>query len=294
MAAVGRFLGLCLAVTALERQAERYFSLELRSDFVQQREDRLRRSGNSLHVAGRECRELGRRATEVHLQRRRQQRRGCCCSSGVASIGFRAERIEIATGVTQRAPDLVVRRSTAPGLPQVVAPSALQFQEPGALLCGRRSGGCGLARRRAGRKNGEDAKHRDGGEHDRALHGVQYRPASFWTRIPGSSLEMKRPATPFFRRDVRDRFGEVPAVATKVLRIVLALAIGVVCRLGEGDGSMLPRTLAVTLRILDADLNDMCVVRGDRALRDGEAAVSGFHLDAVIRDTQADTKAERL
>jgi hypothetical protein len=36
------------------------------------------------------------------------------------------------------------------------------------------------------------------------------------------------------------------------------------------------------------------VVRRDLTFGDREAAVAGFHLDAVIGDAQADTKAERL
>src|SRR6476660_3398201 len=105
---------------------------------------------------------------------------------------------------------------------------------------------------------------------------------------------MKRTAAPFFRSDVGDSLGEVPAVATKVLSIVLALAVGLVFRLGEDDGSILPRALTVTIGVLDPDLDDMRVVRRDVALGDGETAVSGFHLNAVIGDAQADSKAERL
>jgi hypothetical protein len=71
------------------------------------------------------------------------------------------------------------------------------------------------------------------------------------------SLEMKRTAAPFFRSDVGDRLGEVPAVAAKVLSIVLALAVGMVFRLGQDDGSVLPRALTVTVGILDPNLNDM-------------------------------------
>jgi hypothetical protein len=75
------------------------------------------------------------------------------------------------------------------------------------------------------------------------------------TRI--SSLKTKRTATPLFRSDVGDSFGEVPAVAIKVLSIVLALAVGLVVRLGQDGGSILPRALTVTYGILDPDLNDM-------------------------------------
>ena len=105
---------------------------------------------------------------------------------------------------------------------------------------------------------------------------------------------MKCTAAPFFRSDVGDRLREVPAVAAKVLRIVLALAVGLVFRLAEDDGSILPRARTVTLGVLDPDLNDMRVVRHDRTFGDGQAAVSGFHLDAVIGDPQADSKAEGL
>jgi hypothetical protein len=75
------------------------------------------------------------------------------------------------------------------------------------------------------------------------------------TRI--HSLEMKRTSAPFLRSDVGDGFGEVPAMATKILSVVLALAVGLALRLGQDDGSVLPRALAVPLGILDPDLNDM-------------------------------------
>ena len=104
---------------------------------------------------------------------------------------------------------------------------------------------------------------------------------------------MKGTVAPFFRSDVGDGFGEVPAVTKKVLSIVLALAIGLVFRLGQDDGSMLSRMLAVTLGILDSDLNDMRVVRRNRAFGDGEATVSGFHLDAVVGCTSAARLSDR-
>jgi len=44
---------------------------------------------------------------------------------------------------------------------------------------------------------------------------------------------------------------------TKVLSVVLALAVGLVFRLREDDGSILPRTLTVTVGVLDPDLDDM-------------------------------------
>jgi hypothetical protein len=108
------------------------------------------------------------------------------------------------------------------------------------------------------------------------------------------SFNMKRTAAPFFRSDVGDGFGEVPSVAKQVLSIVLALAIGLVFRLSQDEGSVLSRTLAVTLGILDSDLNDVRVVRRNLSFGDGEATVSGFHLDAVVGNAQTDSKAERL
>ena len=74
---------------------------------------------------------------------------------------------------------------------------------------------------------------------------------------PMTSLAVKRAAAPFFRSNVGNGLGEVPAVAVKVSSVVLALAVGVVFQLGQDDGSILPRALAVTPGILDPDLNDM-------------------------------------
>src|SRR5690349_16279554 len=114
------------------------------------------------------------------------------------------------------------------------------------------------------------------------------------TRTGLGSLKMKGAAAPFFRSDVGNGFGEIPAVAMEVLRVVLALAIRLVCRLGQDDGSVLSRACTVTLGILDPDLNDMRVVRRNRALGDREATVARLHLDAVIGDAQADGKTKRL
>ena len=78
---------------------------------------------------------------------------------------------------------------------------------------------------------------------------------------------MKRTAAPFFRSDIGDSFGEVPAVAVKVLSVVLALAVGLLLRFGQDDGSILSRALAVTLGIFDANLNDVRIVGRPRCLR---------------------------
>jgi hypothetical protein len=71
---------------------------------------------------------------------------------------------------------------------------------------------------------------------------------------------MKCATAPFFGSDIGDGFGEVPAVAVKVLSVVLALAIGLVLGFRQDDGTILSRSLAVTLSIFDANLNDVRVV----------------------------------
>src|SRR5690242_18481520 len=105
---------------------------------------------------------------------------------------------------------------------------------------------------------------------------------------------MKLSAAPLFRSDVGDSFGEIPAVAMKILGVVLALAVGLVGGLAQNGDPVLACALAVTFRILDADLNVLRVIWRDLAFGDGEAPIPGFHLDAVVRDTQADSKPEGL
>ena len=105
---------------------------------------------------------------------------------------------------------------------------------------------------------------------------------------------MKRTLTPLFGSDIGDGFGEVPAVAVKVLSVVLALSIGLLLRFSQDDGTVPSRALAVTLSIFDANLNDVRVVGYHVAFGDGEAAIAGFHLDAVIGDAKTDSKAKSL
>src|SRR5580693_7659315 len=105
---------------------------------------------------------------------------------------------------------------------------------------------------------------------------------------------MKCTTAPFFGSDIGDGFGEVPAVAVKVLSVVLALAIGLVLGFRQDDGTILSRSLAVTLSIFDANLNDVRVVGYHVAFGDGEAAITGFHLDAVIGDAETDGEAKGL
>ena len=105
---------------------------------------------------------------------------------------------------------------------------------------------------------------------------------------------MKRTAAPIVRSDVSDGLGEVPAMPVEVLRVVLALAVRMILRLGQDDRVVLPRACAVRIDILDPHLNVLRVVRGRRAFGDGEATVACLHLDAVICDPEADGEAERL
>ena len=105
---------------------------------------------------------------------------------------------------------------------------------------------------------------------------------------------MKGTAAPFFGSDIGDGLRKVPAVAVKVLSVVLALAIGLVLGFRQDDGTVLSRSLAVSLSIFDANLNDVRVVGYHVAFGDGEAAITGFHLDAVIGDAETDGEAKSL
>jgi hypothetical protein len=111
-----------------------------------------------------------------------------------------------------------------------------------------------------------------------------------WT----ASLKVKSAAAPLFWSDVGDGFGEVPAVAAKVLRIVLALAIGVVSRFTQDEGSALASALAVAAGIFDPDLDYVRVVRLRVAFSNRETAIARLHLDAVIRDAKTNGEAKGL
>jgi hypothetical protein len=105
---------------------------------------------------------------------------------------------------------------------------------------------------------------------------------------------MKFTVTPLFGSDIGDGFGEVPAVAVKVLSVVLALAIGLILRFSQDGGSVLPCPLAVTVGVFDTNLNDVRTVGRHIPFGDGQAAVAGFHLDAVISDPETDGEAKSL
>jgi hypothetical protein len=105
---------------------------------------------------------------------------------------------------------------------------------------------------------------------------------------------MKRTVAPFLGSDISNGFGEVPAVAAKVLSVVLALSIGLVLRFSQDDGTVHPRSRAVTPSIFNANLDDVTIVGHHIAFGNGEATVPGFHLDAVIGDAKTDSETKGL
>lgn len=66
------------------------------------------------------------------------------------------------------------------------------------------------------------------------------------------ALNVKCAAAPLFRSDIGDGFREIPAMAVKVLSVVLALAIGLILRFSQDEGSVLPGAFAVTFSIFNA------------------------------------------
>ncbi len=79
----------------------------------------------------------------------------------------------------------------------------------------------------------------------------------------------------------------------KVLCVVLTLAVHMICRLGENDGSVLPCTLAVGKSVLHAHLNDVRTIGKNVALGNRDASLAGAHLDAVVRNSQPYRKSKR-
>lgn len=105
---------------------------------------------------------------------------------------------------------------------------------------------------------------------------------------------MECTVAPLFRTDVGDSFGEIPAVTVKVLGVVLTLAVGMILRFSQDDGSVLPCAFAVTIGIFDTNLNDVRIVGRHTSFGDGEAALAGFHLDTMIGDAETDGETESL
>ena len=62
----------------------------------------------------------------------------------------------------------------------------------------------------------------------------------------------------------------------------------------QDDGAVLSRALAVRLGMFDAHLHNVRVVGYYVAFGDGEAAIPGFHLDAVIGNPETNGEPESL
>ena len=105
---------------------------------------------------------------------------------------------------------------------------------------------------------------------------------------------MKCTAAPFLGSDIGYGFGEIPAVSIEILSVILALAIGLVLGFSQDDGAVPPCALAVTVYIFDANLNHLRIVGYRAAFRNGEAAIAGLHLYAVIGDAETDCEAKSL
>ena len=103
---------------------------------------------------------------------------------------------------------------------------------------------------------------------------------------------MKRSAAPFLGSDIFDRFSKVPAVAIKVLCVVLALTVGLILGFSQDEGTVLSCPLAMRPGIFNA--NNVRIVGHHVAFRNREAAIPGFHLDPVIGDAEADGEAKSL
>ena len=105
---------------------------------------------------------------------------------------------------------------------------------------------------------------------------------------------MKCTTAPFFGSDIGYGFGKIPAVAVKILSVVLALAIRLLLRFSQDDGSILSCAVAVTFSIFDANLNEVRIVGRHTSFGYSEATRRGFDLDAVISDAEADGEAKGL
>lgn len=95
---------------------------------------------------------------------------------------------------------------------------------------------------------------------------------------------MEGAVAPIFWGNIGNCFSEIPTVPKKIPSVILAFAIWVLCRFGNNDRAVLPRTFAVTPSIFDSDLSDVGVVWHNIAFRNSEAAIPSFHLDSVIGD----------
>ena len=98
-------------------------------------------------------------------------------------------------------------------------------------------------------------------------------------------FQMELPATPRFRSNIGDGFGEIPAMPVKILGIVLALSIRMPHRFAQNDGPVPSRAFAVADGIFNSYLHTLRMVGHYISFANGKAALPGFHLDTVIGNT---------
>lgn len=116
-----------------------------------------------------------------------------------------------------------------------------------------------------------------------------------WIRAwPYLFLEVELPTAPFFWGYISDGFREVPVMTVEIPRIVLALTVGLILRFGQDRGAILTRALAMPLRVFNAHLDDVRFIWREVTFGDREAPIARFHLNAMVRDPQANLKSERL
>src|SRR3974390_3891296 len=104
---------------------------------------------------------------------------------------------------------------------------------------------------------------------------------------------MKCTATPFFGSDIGNGFGEVPAVAVKVLGIVLTLAIRLILGFTQDDGSVLPSAFAMIIDMFDTNLNALRIVGRFIPFSNGEATLARFPLEPGIANAETKVKTKK-
>ena len=114
------------------------------------------------------------------------------------------------------------------------------------------------------------------------------------TIINPQSLQMKFPTTPIFWSNIGNGLSEIPSMPVKVLRIVLPLAVRMLYRFAQNDGSVLPRAFAVLIGAFDPHLHALRMIRRHISFANGEAALARLHLDSVIGNTQTNRETKSL
>src|SRR5579871_1532336 len=80
---------------------------------------------------------------------------------------------------------------------------------------------------------------------------------------------------------------------SKIQRVVLALAVGMIRGRLKNARSVLTGSLAVTVRILHAHHHQVRRFGRYISFADHKTSIAGFHLDSVISDAQPDLEAKR-